>query len=486
LVTAITPTQAGEGKSTISIGLIDGLNKAGYKAVGALREPSMGPVFGLKGGAAGGGYAQMVPMVELNLHFTGDFHAITSAHNLIAAILDNSLYQGNALNIDKDNIVWKRALDVNDRALRHIQVGLGGKTDGVPHANSFQITAASEIMAIICLSSSLANLSERLQKIIVAYTPNGQAITVNQLGIVGSLMALLKDALKPNLIQTLEHNAVFVHGGPFANIAHGCNSVLATQMALSYGDYVVTEAGFASELGAEKFFDIKCRQSGLKPDSVVLVATIRALKQHDPTNFEVGLANLQQHINNIKAFGLKPIVALNCFSDDNEMDITKLNQFCTTLKVKVIPVTAFNNGGDGATNLAQAVVASCLDANNFTFLYENCLTIKQKIEKIATTLYGAQDIAYSPRAEAVLVNFSQDEQNLPICMAKTPTSLSDKVGLMGRPQNFTLNVNNISLRAGAGFVVVFCGNIIDMPGLGASPSAFNINLDSNGQITGLF
>jgi formate--tetrahydrofolate ligase len=499
LVSAITPTKAGEGKSTVTLGLTDGLNALGVKAAAAIREPSMGPVFGLKGGAAGGGYAQAVPMADLNLHFTGDFHAVTSAHNLIAAVLDNHIYQGNALGIDAGSIVWKRTLDMNDRELRAVKIGLNGKTNGITRDDSFQITAASEIMAVLCLCTSVSNLRERLEKIIVAYNINKVPVTVKDLGITGSLLVLLKDAVKPNLIQTLEGSPVFVHGGPFANIAHGCNSIIATQTALKLADYVVTEAGFATELGAEKFFDIKCRYGGFMPDAVVIVATIRALKMHggadikaladeDRQTLTKGLVNLKKHIENIAAFGIKPLVALNNFSTDTAAEREIVERFCYRQGVKSVVFSGYAEGSSGAKNLAQAVIEACEMASSVHYLYELSEPLKQKIEKLATVLYGAGEVVYSNEALQKIMWASQQKNlsELPLCVAKTADSLSDSAKLKGAPTGFQLHVNNIKVAAGAGFIIVYCGAIIDMPGLPAHPAALEITMDDNGRIKGLF
>ncbi len=499
LVTAINPTPAGEGKTTITVGLGQALNKLNKRTVIALREPSLGPCFGIKGGAAGGGYSQVVPMEDLNLHFTGDFHAITSANNLLAALLDNHIQQGNELGIDTRQIVWKRCLDMNDRVLRNTVVGLGGKMDGVVRDDHFVITVASEIMAILCLANDMKDLKERLGNIIVAYTREGKPVTAKDLHAVGAMAALLKDALKPNVIQTLEHTPAVVHGGPFANIAHGCNSVRATKTALKLADIVVTEAGFGADLGAEKFFDIKCRKADLKPDAVVLVATVRALKYNggvpkaelNNENLEAlekGIVNLEKHIENLQKYGVPVVVTLNSFITDTEKETEFIREFCEKRGCEFALAEVWEHGGEGGIALAEKVISTLENKeSNFKPLYEDELSLKEKIEKVATEIYGAKDVAFAPAAAKMLKNIEDlGYGNLPVCMAKTQYSLSDDQTKLGRPEGFTLNVREVYVSAGAGFVVVLTGSIMTMPGLPKVPAANNIDVDENGVITGLF
>jgi len=499
LVTAITPTPAGEGKTTTSVGLTDGLRKIGKNAVVALREPSLGPVFGVKGGAAGGGYAQVVPMEDINLHFTGDFHAIGAANNLLAAMLDNHIQQGNKLGIDPKNITWKRAVDMNDRQLRHIVDGLGGKAQGVPREDGFDITVASEIMAVFCLASDISDLKARLGRIIVAYTYDGKPVTAHDLKAEGAMAALLKDALKPNLVQTLEHTPAFVHGGPFANIAHGCNSVTATRMALKLGDYVVTEAGFASDLGAEKFLDIKCRMAGLKPSAVVIVATVRALKYHggvakaDLNNenleaLEKGLPNLLQHVSNIKdVYGLPCVVAINAFPTDTKAELDLVEKRCNELGVNVALSEVWAKGGEGGVALAEEVVRLCDQPNNFTYSYDLDMGIEEKLEAICKKIYHADGVTLTANAKKQLQQLTElGFDKMPICMAKTQYSFSDDASLLGAPKGFTVTVRNLKVSAGAGFIVALTGDIMTMPGLPKSPAAERIDVDENGVISGLF
>ena len=498
LVTAITPTPAGEGKTTTSIGLTDAFAKLGKKVCVALREPSLGPCFGIKGGAAGGGYAQVVPMEDINLHFTGDFHAITTAHNLLAAVLDNHLQQGNELKIDVRRVVWKRVLDLNDRALRNVIVGLGGKINGVPRETGFDITVASEMMAILCLAKDFADLKERLGKIIVAYTVDGEIVTANDLKVTGSLALLLKDAIKPNLVQTLEGTPALIHGGPFANIAHGCNSVTATKYALKLADIVVTEAGFGADLGAEKFLDIKCRMSGLRPDAVVIVATIRALKMHggiDKKNLaapnvaavERGLENLEKHIENVQGFGLPAIVALNDFPTDTAEEISAVEKICAAKGVRFARSKVFAEGGAGGIELAKAVEDSFNDAKNFRFTYADDASLANKILAVAQKIYGADGVDYVNKAKKQLAEIEQRGfGNLPICVAKTQYSLSDDAAKLGRPKNFNVTVREVKISAGAGFIVVLMGDIMTMPGLPKRPAAEKIDITPGGIISGLF
>ena len=499
LVTAINPTPAGEGKTTISVGLGQAFGKLGKKAVIALREPSLGPCFGIKGGAAGGGYAQVVPMEDLNLHFTGDFHAITSANNLLAALLDNHIQQGNALNIDTRQIVWKRCLDMNDRVLRNIVVGLGSKMDGFVREDHFVITVASEIMAILCLANDMDDLKDRLGKIIVAYNYNGEPVTAAQLNAVGAMAALLKDAIKPNLIQTLEHTPAIVHGGPFANIAHGCNSVRATKTALKLADYVITEAGFGADLGAEKFFDIKCRKAGLHPDAVVLVATIRALKynggvpkdQLSEENLDAlkkGIVNLEKHIENLQKYGVPVVVTLNSFITDTKAETDFVEQFCKERGCEFALSEVWEKGGEGGIALANKVLETLeTKESNFKLLYDDDLSLKEKIETVAREIYGADGVTYSAAAEKELKRITDlGMDKFPVCMAKTQYSLSDDAKKLGRPSGFTINVREVYVSAGAGFVVAINGSIMTMPGLPKKPAAYQIDVDDNGVITGLF
>ncbi len=499
LVTAINPTPAGEGKTTTSVGLGQAFGKLGKKAIIALREPSLGPCFGIKGGAAGGGYAQVVPMEDLNLHFTGDFHAITSANNLLAAILDNHIQQGNELQIDPRQIVWKRCLDMNDRVLRNIVVGLGNKMDGMVREDHFVITVASEIMAILCLASDMHDLKERLGRIIVAYNFAGQPVTAGDLKAVGSMAALLKDAMKPNLIQTLEHTPALVHGGPFANIAHGCNSIRATKAALKMADYVITEAGFGADLGAEKFFDIKCRMGGLKPDAVVLVATVRALKynggvakselsKEDLEALKAGISNLEKHIENLHKYRVPIVVTLNAFVSDTEDEIRFVRQFCEERGCEFAISKVWENGGEGGIELAQKVLETLEEKeSHFQVLYGDELSLKEKIHAVATEIYGADGVSYAPAAEKQLRKLEElGFGKLPVCMAKTQYSLSDDPTLLGRPSGFQLNVREAYVSAGAGFVVVLTGAVMTMPGLPKEPAAYRIDVDDNGKITGLF
>ena len=499
LVTAITPTPAGEGKSTTTVGLAQGLAKIGESVIVALREPSLGPCMGIKGGAAGGGYSQVVPMEDINLHFTGDFHAITSAHMLLAAMLDNHIQQGNALNIDPRRIVWKRVVDMNDRELRNIVVGLGGKAHGVPRQDGFDITVASEVMAILCLATSLHDLKERLSKIIVAYDYNGNAITAGMLKAHGAMAALLKDAVKPNLVQTLENVPAIIHGGPFANIAHGCNSVMATKMGLKLADYTITEAGFGADLGAEKFFDIKCRYAGLKPDAVVLVATVRALKMHGGVpktelatpNVEAvkrGIVNLEKHIENIKQCGLPLVVAINAFAQDTPEELEAIRTHCAAHGVNVALSEVFAKGGEGGVELAKEVVALANSGKaDFKLLYGDELSLKEKIETIAKRIYGAVGVNYTKEANNALKDFEKmGYGHLPVCMAKTQYSFSDDSALLGRPEGFEITIKNCRIAAGAGFVVVLTGDIMTMPGLPKVPAAEKIDVSDDGVISGLF
>ena len=499
LVTAITPTPAGEGKTTTSVGLADGLRKIGRKSIAALREPSLGPVFGIKGGAAGGGYAQVVPMEDINLHFTGDFHAIGAANNLLAAMLDNHIQQGNALGIDVKQITWKRVVDMNDRQLRHIVDGLGGRMQGVPREDGFDITVASEIMAVLCLATSLMDLKQKLGSIIVAYTYDGRPVTAHDLKAEGAMTALLKDALKPNLVQTLEGTPAFIHGGPFANIAHGCNSIMATRMALKLGDYVVTEAGFAADLGAEKFLDIKCRMAGLTPAAVVVVATVRALKYHggvpkaelNQENLEAlekGLPNLLQHVSNIKnVYGLPCVVAINAFPTDTKAELDLVEAKCRELGVNVALSEVWAKGGEGGRALAQEVVRLCEEENHFQYAYDTQLPIEEKLEAIVKKIYHGDGVVLTPAAKKQVKQLTDlGFGDLPICMAKTQYSFSDDPALLGAPKGFTVTVRNVKVSAGAGFLVALTGDIMTMPGLPKVPAAEKIDVDENGKITGLF
>ena len=489
LVTAITPTPAGEGKSTVTIGLTKALNKMGKLSAAAIREPSLGPVFGMKGGAAGGGYAQVVPMEDINLHFTGDMHAIGIAHNLISACIDNHINSGNALGIDITKITWKRVVDMNDRALRNIVIGLGGKANGFPRQDSFQITVGSEIMAILCLSNSITELKEKIKNIVFATSLDGKLLRVGDLHIEGAVAALLKDAIKPNLVQTLENTPVFIHGGPFANIAHGCNSILATKMALKLTDYVVTEAGFAADLGAEKFIDIKCRLGGLKPDCAVIVATVRALEHHGKGDLAAGLANLDKHIENIKnCYKLPLVVAINKFITDTDEKIAMIEKFCNERGAEVSLCEVWAKGGEGGIDLAEKVLRA-IDNNKvpFDYFYEADLPIKAKIEKICKEIYGADGVVFGPATKKVFDTIEAEGLNhLPVCMSKTQKSISDNAALLGRPTGFKVTINDLRLAVGAGFVIAMAGDIIDMPGLPKKPSAEVIDIDENGVISGLF
>ena len=500
LVTAVTPTPAGEGKTTTTVGLGDALARLGKKAIIALREPSMGPVFGIKGGAAGGGYAQVVPMEDINLHFTGDMHAISAASNLLAAMLDNHIYQGNQLGIDPRRITWKRCVDMNDRQLRYIVNGLNGKVNGVPREDGFDITVASEIMAILCLSRDLEHLKEKLRNIIVGYTYTDEPVTAGQLKADGAMAALLKDALKPNLVQTLEHTPAFIHGGPFANIAHGCNSIMATRLALKLGDYVVTEAGFGADLGAEKFIDIKCRAAGIKPSAVVIVATVRALKHHggalkgelateNLVALEKGLPNLYQHIENVTTkFGLPAVVAINRFPADTEAELKMIEEGCRRYGANVALSEVWAKGGEGGEALAREVIRLVeYGENNFQYIYDDDLYIREKVEAIVTKVYGGDGVDFSPNALKEIAKIEElGFRNLPVCMAKTQYSFSDDPKKLGRPSHFRVSVRNVKVSAGAGFVVVLTGDIMTMPGLPKVPAAEAIDVDSSGKISGLF
>ena len=499
LVTAINPTPAGEGKTTITVGLGQAMNKIGKKCAIALREPSLGPVMGVKGGAAGGGYSQVVPMEDINLHFTGDMHAITAAHNLLAALLDNHIKQGNALNIDTTKIVFKRVMDMNDRALRNIVVGLGGKINGVPREDGFMITVASEVMAVLCLANDLQDLKRRLGKIIVAYNINGEPITAADLKADGAMTLLMKDAIKPNLVQTLENTPCFMHGGPFANIAHGCNSVMATKLALKLSDYVITEAGFGADLGAEKFLDITCDAAGFSPDAVVIVATIRALKYNggvakadlqteNVDALKKGIVNLGKHIENIKKFGVPVIVAINSFFTDTQAETDFVKEYCANMGVDVALAEVFGKGGDGGVELAEKLCAVLDNSEkNFTRMYSNDMTIKEKINAIVTKIYGGSGVAYTPAAEKKIKQIEDmGLDKVPVCIAKTQYSLSDNPALLGRPEGFTVTVRDVNISNGAGFVVVLTGDIMTMPGLPKVPAANNIDIDENGKISGLF
>lgn len=499
LVTAISPTPAGEGKTTTTVGLLDGLCKLGKKAIAALREPSLGPVFGVKGGAAGGGYAQVVPMEDINLHFTGDIHAITAANNLLAALIDNHIYQGNTLDIDVRKITWKRCLDMNDRQLRQITCGLGGKVNGVPREDGFDITVASEIMAILCLANGIDDLKERVKKIIIGYNRKDEPVTAGELKAEGAIAALLKDAMKPNLVQTLEHNPVFIHGGPFANIAHGCNSVIATKMAMSLADYVVTEAGFGADLGAEKFLDIKCRSANIKPACVVLVATVRALKNHGGVpkaelgteNLEAlqkGIPNLLRHLENIKTvYGLNAVVAINKFPTDTQAEIELIENECRKLGANVCLSDVHANGGEGAVSLAKQVLELCEAENNCKFVYEITDSIEKKIESVAKKVYRADSVSFTANAKKQLKQIEElGFSGLPVCIAKTQYSFSDDAAKTGAPEGFDITVRNLKICAGAGFVVALTGDIMTMPGLPKVPAAENIDIDSFGTISGLF
>ncbi len=498
LVTAITPTPAGEGKTTTSVGLTDGLQKIGKNAMAALREPSLGPSFGLKGGAAGGGYAQVIPMEDINLHFTGDLHAITTAHNLCAAMLDNHIQQGNELNIDPRRVVFRRVMDLNERALRNIIIGLGGKANGVPRESGFDITVASEVMAILCLSADLMDLKARLGNIVLAYTYDGKPVTASDIGAAGSMAVLLKDAIKPNLVQTLEGSPVFIHGGPFANIAHGCNSIQATRLGLKCADYLVTEAGFGADLGAEKFLDIKCRVAGLKPDAVVAVATVRALKMHggrkktelnteDLPALEAGIPNLMKHIENIQKYGLPVVVAINRFPNDTEAELALVAKKCEELGADFALSEVWAKGGEGGKELARKVVEACEKPSKLKFMYDVDMTPKDKMNAIAREIYGADGVDFTAQAEKDLAQIHElGKDNLLVCMAKTQYSLSDDPAKIGRPSGFRITVREVRLSAGAGFLVAVTGEIMTMPGLPKKPAALNIDVDADGKITGLF
>lgn len=498
LVTAMSPTKAGEGKTTTTIGLGQALVSLGKKALICIREPSMGPCMGIKGGATGGGYSQVIPMEDINLHFTGDIHAITAAHNLLAAMVDNHIHQGNELDINPEKIVWKRVMDMNDRALRNITVGLGGKKNGIPHASGFDITVASELMAILCLAEDINDMKERFSKVIVAYTNKNKPVTAGDLHAQGAMAAIMKDALKPNLVQTLEHVPTFVHGGPFANIAHGCSSLIATKTALNLSDYVITEAGFGADLGAEKFFDIKCRLGNIIPNAVVVVATIRALKMHggksvnelndsDVDALKTGLSNLFKHINNLKLYKVPLVVALNLFPSDTEEEIEFLKNACNSLNIPVEISTVFSDGGRGGISLAKKVLELTEKKSDFEFLYDENLTIKEKIKIISNKIYGAKDVEYSDEALDSLELIEKMElDKLPVCIAKTPVSFSDDPKKLGAPEGFNIHVRNVSISAGAGFIVVLTGNVMTMPGLPSKPAAENIDVDEDGNISGLF
>ena len=498
LVTSINPTPAGEGKTTTSVGLADAFHKLGHKVAVALREPSLGPCFGLKGGAAGGGYAQVVPMEDINLHFTGDFHAITTAHNLLAAVIDNHIQQGNALDIDVRRVAWKRVLDLNDRALRNVVIGLGGKAHGVPRETGFDITVASEMMAILCLASDLEDMKKRLGKIVVAYSRDGRAIRAEELNVTGALTLLFKDAIKPNLVQTLEGTPALIHGGPFANIAHGCNSVMATKFALKFADIAITEAGFGADLGAEKFLDIKCRFAGIHPDAVVIVATVRALKMHggvpktelgkvDMAALEKGLANLTKHIENVHKFGLPAVVAINAFPTDTKEELDFVEEKCNALGASVALSQVWAKGGEGGVELAEKVLEAMKQPADFHYMYEVEQSIPEKIEAIAKAIYGADGVDFTAPAKKQLAEIEAlGLDKMPICMAKTQYSLSDDATKLGRPEGFRITVRELRISAGAGFIVALTGNILTMPGLPKKPAAENMDIDVNGKITGLF
>ena len=498
LVTAITPTPAGEGKTTTTVGLAQALAKRGKKTSLAIREPSLGPSFGVKGGAAGGGYSQVIPMEDINLHFTGDLHAITTAHNLISAMVDNHIQQGNELNLDPRRIVWRRVMDLNERALRSVIIGLGGKANGIPRESGFDITVASEVMAILCLSTDLMDLKARIAKIVVGYAYDGKAVTVGEIGAAGSAAVLLKDAVKPNLVQTLEGVPAFIHGGPFANIAHGCNSIQATRLGLKLSDYFVTEAGFGADLGAEKFLDIKCRLGGLKPSAVVIVATVRALKMHggrkkselgekDLVALEKGMTNLEKHIENIASFGLPAVVAINRFPADTEDELALIEKKCNALGASVALSEVWEKGGEGGLELADKVMEACGKKSEFVYQYEVGMSPKEKIERIAKNIYGASGVTYTEQAEKDLAQIHElGKDDLLVCMAKTQYSLSDDPSLLGRPSGFTVTVREVRLSAGAGFLVAVTGSIMTMPGLPKKPAALSIDIDEKGRITGLF
>lgn len=498
LVTAITPTKAGEGKSTTTIGLVDGLQKINKKAMACLREPSLGPVFGLKGGATGGGYAQVVPMESINLHFTGDMHAITSANNLIAAMLDNSIFQGNPLNIDPNKVVWKRCIDMNDRTLRDITIGQKKKTNGIEREDHFVITVATEVMAILCLAKDIQDFQARLEQCIVAYTYDDEPVTVKDIQAAGAATVIMKDALKPNLVQTLEHTPVLIHGGPFANIAHGCNSLIATKTALKLADYVVTEAGFGADLGAEKFMDIKCRSGNLTPNAIVIVATVRALKMHGGVEADAlaeenveallkGCDNLAKHIESIQTFGVPYVVAINKFAKDTEAEVNALFNWCIENHHEVAEADGWANGGAGMIDLANKVVDACNAENHFAPIYDVNASIEEKITTIATKIYGAKDVEFLDDAkEKIEIYKKHGWDHLPVCMAKTQNSLSDDAKLIGRPQNFTLHVRDLNISKGAGFIVAYTGNVLTMPGLPKVPAAVNMGIDESGETYGLF
>ena len=498
LVTAINPTPAGEGKTTTSVGLADAFHKQGKKVAVALREPSLGPCFGLKGGAAGGGYAQVVPMEDINLHFTGDFHAITTAHNLLAAVIDNHIQQGNTLDIDVRRVGWKRVLDLNDRALRHVVIGMGGKAHGVPRETGFDITVASEMMAILCLASDLEDMKKRLGEIVVAYTRDGRAVRAKELNVTGALTLLFKDAIKPNLVQTLEGTPAFIHGGPFANIAHGCNSVMATKFALKFADVVVTEAGFGADLGAEKFLDIKCRFAGIHPDAVVIVATVRALKMHggmdkkdlgkvDMSALERGMQNLEKHIENIQKFGLPAVVAINAFPTDTKEELDFVETACNKRGAEVALSEVWAKGGEGGLKLAEKVEAAMAKPNDFHFMYDTEQSVEEKITAVVKEIYGGDGVAFTAAAQKQLAEIKElGFDKMPVCMAKTQYSLSDDAGKIGRPTGFTVTVRELRISAGAGFIVALTGNILTMPGLPKHPAAENMDIDNEGKITGLF
>ena len=498
LVTAMTPTPAGEGKTTVTIGIGDAIHSLGYNSSIAIREPSLGPCFGIKGGAAGGGYSQVIPMEDINLHFTGDFHAVTSAHNLLAAMLDNSLFQGNPFDIDEHTITFNRVMDMNDRTLRNIVIGLGGRVNGITREAGFEITTASEIMALLCLANDLQDLESRLEKIIVAFNSKREPITAKDINASGAMAVLLKDAIKPNLVQTLEGTPTFVHGGPFANIAHGCNSILATKLALKLSDYVVTEAGFASDLGAEKFFDIKCRTAGVFPSAVVIVATVRALKYHGGIAadelknenigaLEHGFVNLKKHCENIESFGIKPIVAINRFTTDTDGEIATLSELCFEHNIDFAISTAWGDGSKGALELVEKVFKRTNDINCFDYIYSLDMPIAEKVTRVAKVVYGADEVRFLPAAEKGMEDIAKlGYGNLPICIAKTQNSLSDDPTLKGRPEGFKFTVRHVKLSAGAGFVVIYSGNIMTMPGLPKTPAAENIRFNEHGEIEGLF
>ncbi|AVQ21220.1 formate--tetrahydrofolate ligase [Fusobacterium necrophorum] len=488
LVTAITPTPAGEGKSTVTIGLTQALNKIGKLSSAAIREPSLGPIFGMKGGAAGGGYSQVIPMEDINLHFTGDMHAIGVAHNLISACIDNHINSGNQLGIDVTKITWKRVVDMNDRALRKVVIGLGGKANGIPRESSFQITVGSEIMAILCLSNNIKELKEKIGNIVFATSYNGSLLRVSDLHIEGAVAALLKDAIKPNLVQTLEHTPVFIHGGPFANIAHGCNSILATKMALKLTDYVVTEAGFASDLGAEKFIDIKCRMGGLTPNAVVLVATVRAIKHHGNGDLVKGMANLEKHLEIIQSYGLPAVVAINKFVTDTDEEIAYIETFCNERGAEVSLCEVWAKGGEGGMDLAEKVLRAIdKSSNEYKPFYDINLSIQEKIEKICKEIYGADGVTFSASAKKMLTLIEKEGYNhLPVCMSKTQKSISDNANLLGRPTGFKVSINELRLAVGAGFIICMAGDIIDMPGLPKKPAAEVITISDDGIIDGLF